>query len=505
MSMTNESAQYFAKQAGNWDQLRAGYFKETLREAAIARAYLRPEMVVADVGAGTGFMSAGLAPLVSRVYVLDGSAEMLDVARRNLGSLSNVTFQQADGAALPLQDGSIDAVFANMYLHHTPDPLVAIKEMVRLLKPGGRLVITDMDKHDNEWMRQEMADRWLGFDRGQMRAWWREAGLVNVLVDSPDQSCSATSQVTPSASVTISVFVATGSKRVSGAREAVQESYGAVAKSGGCGCSGASSTAQSCCSSSNAMAEVKMADSKEMLVFNTGYSDEQLSQVPAEAAAFSLGCGNPTAMASLKPGEVVLDIGSGAGIDSFYAARRVGLTGKVIGLDMTPSMIERAQRSAQAAGLSQVDFRLGQAEAMPVDSQTVDVVLSNCVINLCEDKGKVFEEAYRVLKPGGRLSISDMVTEGVLPMSVRSDPALWPGCAYGALPEQEYLDLVKGAGFTAIVAAHSMRSGAVEGVPLYSLAVSARKQGGQESAGGGCCSSTAASAPTTASSRCCGG
>lgn len=223
------------------------------------------------------------------------------------------------------------------------------------------------------------------------------------------------------------------------------------------------------------MAEVKLVESKDVLVFNTGYSSEQLAEVPAEAAAFSLGCGNPTAMASLKPGEVVLDIGSGAGIDAFYAARRVGASGKVIGLDMTPSMIERARRSAQNAGLSQVDFRLGQAEAMPVDDNTVDVVLSNCVINLCEDKGKVFEEAYRVLKPGGRLSISDMVTEGALPMSVRSDPALWPGCAYGALPELEYLDLVKAAGFTDVAAQRSMRSGDVEGVGLYSLAVAAHK------------------------------
>jgi arsenite methyltransferase len=171
----------------------------------------------------------------------------------------------------------------------------------------------------------------------------------------------------------------------------------------------------------------------------------------------------------------VLDIGSGAGIDAFYAARRVGRGGKVIGLDMTPSMIERAKKSAAEAGLSQVDFRLGQAEAMPVESSTVDVVMSNCVINLCEDKGKVFEEAYRVLKSGGRLSISDMVTEGPLPATVRSDPRLWPGCAYGALPEQEYLDLVRGAGFSDVSAVRSMHSGDVEGVPLYSLAVAARK------------------------------
>ena len=156
-------------------------------------------------------------------------------------------------------------------------------------------------------------------------------------------------------------------------------------------------------------------------------------------------------MASLKPGEVVLDIGSGAGIDAFYAAKRVGAAGKVIGLDMTPAMIERARRSAADAGLGQVEFRLGNAEAMPIEDGTVDVVLSNCVINLCEDKGKVFEEAYRVLRDGGRLSISDMVSDGPFPMSWRSDPARWAGCVNGALPEQEYLDLVRQAGFTDIL------------------------------------------------------
>lgn len=475
MSMTKAASDYFAQQATNWDQLRSGYFSEAVRDAAIAKAYLRPEMVVADVGAGTGFMTAGLAPLVSKVYVLDGSSEMLDVARRNLSRHENLSFEHADGAALPLADGSMDVVFANMYLHHTPDPLVALKEMARVLKPGGRLVITDLDQHTNEWMRREMADQWLGFERGQIKAWLREAGLVNTIVDCTSQSCCASSQAEPGAAAQISVFVATGSRRVSGAREAVQESYGAVAAGGECSCSSKATSAQSCCSPANSMAEVKLVESKDVLVFNTGYSSEQLAEVPAEAAAFSLGCGNPTAMASLKPGEVVLDIGSGAGIDAFYAARRVGASGKVIGLDMTPSMIERARRSAQNAGLSQVDFRLGQAEAMPVDDNTVDVVLSNCVINLCEDKGKVFEEAYRVLKPGGRLSISDMVTEGALPMSVRSDPALWPGCAYGALPELEYLDLVKAAGFTDVAAQRSMRSGDVEGVGLYSLAVAAHK------------------------------
>ena len=479
MSMTTASTTYFEQVAEQWDTLRTGYFTEAVRESAIAKAYLRPEMVVADVGAGTGFMAAGLAPLVNKVYVLDGSAAMLDVARRNLAHAKrdNVEFHEADGQSLPLPDGSVDAVFANMYLHHCPDPLAAIQEMVRVLRPGGRLVITDTDAHNYEWMRQEMADVWLGFDRAQIRAWFREAGLVNVLVDCTGQSCCAESH-TLRATITdaarreakISVFVAAGSTRVLGTREEVQAHYGQRVASNdaesGCSCSGTSQAGEdSCCSSSEQVPNA----------LQIGYSAEELAQIPAEAANLSLGCGNPGAMASLRPGQVVLDIGSGGGIDAFYAARRVGPAGKVIGLDMTPQMIERARKSAAEAGLGQVEFRLGNAQALPIEDGTVDVILSNCVINLAEDKGKVFEEAYRVMKDGGRLSISDVVTEQALPMSLRGDARRWGDCVHGALPEREYLDLIAQAGFTDIKATPSGIGGEIEGVRAYSLSVSARK------------------------------
>ncbi len=144
MSMTQTAAAYFKWVADAWDSLRADYFGEAVREAAIGRAYLRPEMVVADVGAGTGFMAAGLAPLVAKVYAVDGSPAMLEVCRRNLAGFGNVELRLADGAALPFADASLDAVFANMYLHHCPDPQAAIAEMVRVLKPDGRLSISDM-------------------------------------------------------------------------------------------------------------------------------------------------------------------------------------------------------------------------------------------------------------------------------------------------------------------------------------------------------------------------
>jgi arsenite methyltransferase len=487
MSMTNAAADYFKRVAGQWDDIRSSYFTAALREAAIAKAYLPTGAIVADVGAGTGFMAAGLAPLAAQVYVLDGSAEMLAQAQRNLAGHDNVIYRQADGVALLLDDASVDAVFANMYLHHTADPAAAIREMVRILRPGGRLVITDMEQHNHEWMRAEMADEWLGFAPDQMRAWLREAGLVNVIVDASGQSCcgestsaagtcNATSQTGEAAR--INVFVAAGSRRVPGAQAAVQTNYGALAANGIS--DAAAQSASACCSSGSGgssccapgMADISGGD---MVLYDSAYSAEQLAAVPVEAAQLSLGCGNPTAMASLRPGEVVLDIGSGAGIDAFYAARRVGIGGKVIGLDMTPAMIARATASAASAGLPQVEFRLGQAEEMPVASDTVDVILSNCVINLCEDKGRVFEEAYRVLKPGGRLSISDMVTDRPLTAAQRGDARLWADCVHGALPEAEYLDLLRQAGFTGVAGHRTLSGGELSGVQIYSLSVTATK------------------------------
>ena len=193
MSMTQASRDYFAAKADQWDELRSTYFNHEVREKAIRKAYLRPEMWVADVGAGTGFLSTELAKLVERVYLLDASPEMLAVARKNLAEFDNVVFHQAEGLSLPLADGSLDVVFANMYLHHCPEPLAAIREMARLLKPGGRLVITDLQAHDHTWMQTEMADVWLGFERAQIQQWLQQAGLVNILVEFSGETCCAAS------------------------------------------------------------------------------------------------------------------------------------------------------------------------------------------------------------------------------------------------------------------------------------------------------------------------
>jgi arsenite methyltransferase len=477
MSMTNASAEYFERVADKWDDLRADYFTEAVRASAIRKAYLRPEYVVADIGAGTGFMTAGIASLVRQVYMLDASPAMLEAARENLREFNNIVFQEADGSALPLPEASLDVVFANMYLHHCPDPLAAIREMARVLRPGGRLVITDLDAHAYPWLKTEMADVWQGFDRAQIREWYRQAGLVNVIVDCTGESCCAE---TENPAITdpderqaqISIFIAVGTSRVLGVKEAVQAGYGAAAESDrGCCPSPPEGQLSACCSGDQLIQLETILEPQ----FMRDYRPEELAQAPQEAVEISLGCGNPLAFAGLQAGEVVLDIGSGGGMDAFLSARKVGMTGKVIGVDMTPAMLERARRTADRAGLTQVEFRKGQAEALPVEDGVVDVVISNCVINLCEDKGQVFREAYRVLKDGGRLEVSDIVTNQAFSREMAANAADWAGCVYGALPEQEYLDLVAQAGFQKVGVRRSSGTEVVPGVSTYSIIVSARK------------------------------
>jgi arsenite methyltransferase len=484
MSMTPASFEYFEQVADDWDRLQAGYFREAVREAAFRKAYLRPEMVAADVGAGTGFITAGLAPLVKKVYVLDGSPKMLAVARRNLQNFSNLEFREADGLALPLPDGSVDAVFANMYLHHIPEPLDAIRELVRILRPGGRLVITDMDAHPYAWLKEEMADVWQGFERTQIRAWFEAADLVNVIVDDTQQTCQASSQQTSPgdakiAEANISIFVASGTRRMSGMRAAVQKEYSATAEGrAGCCTPQDDPVASSCCTSESPTIEqlIQITENPETS-FITGYSAEERAQAPAEAVEITLGCGNPTAMASLKAGETVLDIGSGGGLDAFLAARQVGPEGKVIGVDMTQAMLRRASQAAEKAGIKNVSFHYGLAEALPVEDDSVDVIISNCVINLTEDKGKVFREAFRVLKAGGRLEVSDVLSNRAFPSQSLQNPGEWAGCVSGALPEAEYLDLVKAAGFEDLAVRRSASQGLDGDVRVYSAQVSARKPG----------------------------
>src|SRR5688572_23710438 len=180
------------------------------------------------------------------------------------------------------------------------------------------------------------------------------------------------------------------------------------------------------------------------------YPSELLATLPDGEATISYGCGDPITLASLEPGQTVLDLGSGAGLDCFFAARKVGETGKVIGVDMTPEMIERARSSAERLNLHNVEFRQGYLEDLPVESNSVDVIISNCVINLSPDKSQVFTEAFRVLKSGGKLAVSDIVTDGALPETVKQSLSAWAGCVAGAVEADEYVGMMESVGFTNI-------------------------------------------------------
>ncbi len=216
-------------------------------------------------------------------------------------------------------------------------------------------------------------------------------------------------------------------------RKTVREGYARVAKSSSSCCAPQSS----CCGPSNVATGI----SKRI-----GYSDQEIESVP-DGANLGLGCGNPTALASLKEGEVVLDLGSGAGFDCFLAANMVGKNGKIIGVDMTPEMIEKARENARKGGYKNVEFRLGEIETLPVPDNYVDVIISNCVINLSPEKDRVFRDAYRVLKPGGRLLVSDIVLLNELPDSIKQSVAAYIGCVAGASKKDDYLKEIKAAGF----------------------------------------------------------
>lgn len=215
-------------------------------------------------------------------------------------------------------------------------------------------------------------------------------------------------------------------------KEVIKKKYQEIAVLGG-----------SCCSVSSCCGDSSPVDLSKSL----GYSESDVQAVPD--ANLGLGCGNPTAFAELKPGNVVLDLGSGGGFDCFLAAQKVGSSGKVIGVDMTPEMVEKAQTNARKYGYLNVEFRHGDIEDLPVEDSSVDVIISNCVINLAPDKEKVFREAFRVLKPQGKVFISDMVLLEDLPEELKNDSGLLAGCIAGAVLKEEYLRLLKKAGFSA--------------------------------------------------------
>ena len=238
-------------------------------------------------------------------------------------------------------------------------------------------------------------------------------------------------------------------------KKVVRETYGDIARrfveeparasccapSQAVDCCSAPRQAADCCSAPSGPAN-EMTDTATRF-----YSDQELADLPESVTNVSLGCGNPTAIAEINPGEVVLDLGSGGGIDCFLAAKKVGPEGRVIGLDMTPDMIKLARRNARKMGVTNVEFRFGEMEDIPLPDQSVDVIISNCVVNLSPDKSAVFGEAYRVLRPSGRVMVSDIVIQGELPRSVRDRLDAWAACVAGALDESDYLSKIRAAGF----------------------------------------------------------
>ena len=221
--------------------------------------------------------------------------------------------------------------------------------------------------------------------------------------------------------------------REAGIKKAVREGYAKIVRKERTCCAPMSS----CCG---------RPDPAEAISKKIGYSDDELKSVPA-GANLGLGCGNPVALASLREGETVMDLGSGAGFDSFLAAQRVGKMGRVIGVDMTPEMLDTARANAQKGGYGNVEFRLGEIEHLPAADQSVDVIISNCVINLSPDKAQVFRETFRVLKPGGRLMVSDIVLLHELPEVIKNSIDAYIGCLGGALLRDEYLSMIRAAGF----------------------------------------------------------
>ena len=220
-------------------------------------------------------------------------------------------------------------------------------------------------------------------------------------------------------------------------KEVVRQKYGEAAlrvNSGGSSCCGAAAALEGCCDP----------------ITSNLYDAGQTGVLPEEAVRASLGCGNPTALASLHPGETVLDLGSGGGIDVLLSARRVGPTGKAYGLDMTDEMLALARENQRKAGVENVEFLKGEIENIPLPDKSVDVIISNCVINLSGDKDRVLREAFRVLKPGGRFAVSDVVTRGEVPAEVRKSMLLWVGCIAGALEDDQYAEKLATAGFAGI-------------------------------------------------------
>ncbi|MGE3075976.1 MAG: arsenite methyltransferase [Dehalococcoidia bacterium] len=248
-----------------------------------------------------------------------------------------------------------------------------------------------------------------------------------------------------------------------------------VINGGGC-CAPATDSSSTACCGTETKSDVSCCgvSDDETIVTNVAklYAEADISDLPTTVTDVAFGCGNPTAISELQPGQVVLDLGSGGGIDCFLASKMVGGTGRVFGVDMTPEMIALARKNQSKVGATNVEFRLGEIEHLPIETETVDVIISNCVINLSPDKDQVFREAFRVLKPAGRLQVSDIVWTKPAPEDIKNDMDQWAGCVAGALLESEYLDGIRRAGFSDVQSVATEYPG---GKGIASAAVTAMK------------------------------
>jgi len=263
-----------------------------------------------------------------------------------------------------------------------------------------------------------------------------------------------------------------GTEKNADIRTQVRDYYGGIAAEfeavGGAGCCGPAESNCGCSPTTGV---------NEMDMVAKIYEGLDVESLPEDVTGLSLGCGDPVTLAALEAGQTVLDLGSGGGIDCFLAAKRVGKTGSVIGIDMTAEMIEKARANKADLGVENVEFRLGEIEHLPVANETVDVVISNCVINLSPDKPQVFREAFRVLRPGGRLAVSDIVTDGPLPDEIKNNLSAWAGCVAGALEVSEYIAAIEAAGFTnvelkPVYLDESLIESAVEQIDMGEIVVS---------------------------------
>ncbi len=227
-------------------------------------------------------------------------------------------------------------------------------------------------------------------------------------------------------------------------RSMVRDRYGAIADKAQAG------VQSSCCEPQSSCCGPEDTSSEQVSMISKMYADPDVDDLPAEVTDISLGCGDPVTLAALEPGQTVLDLGSGGGIDCFLAAKKVGPNGKVIGVDMTASMIEKARNNKEKTGAENVEFRLGEIEHLPVADNTADVIISNCVINLSPDKPQVFQEAFRAMKPGGKLAVSDIVTDGPLPDVIKNSLSAWAGCIAGAMDVNDYVGAIEAAGFVEV-------------------------------------------------------